>query len=44
MSDNGGATEDPDWNFQNSASNWPLRGVSIKKHEPLVRPSVKSAL
>ncbi|KAL6953787.1 N-acetylgalactosamine-4-sulfatase, partial [Sarracenia purpurea var. burkii] len=27
MSDNGGATEDPMWNFENSASNWPLRGV-----------------
>lgn len=29
MSDNGGATEDPMWNFENSASNWPLRGVGI---------------
>lgn len=29
MSDNGGPTKDPDWLFENAASNWPLRGVGI---------------
>lgn len=31
MSDNGGPTEDLDSYYRNSASNWPLRGVSAMK-------------
>lgn len=27
MTDNGGATEDVNWQLTNYASNWPLRGV-----------------
>lgn len=29
MSDNGAPADDPVWGYENSGSNWPLRGVRL---------------